>query len=77
MVKTISCQEALSKLQAYLDEELGPDAEQIVDHHIHNCRECFSRTEFEKSLRKRVESAASKKVPEDVQKRLDSLIKRF
>ena len=56
MVKSISCNEAMSKLQAYLNDEVDWPGEEEIHHHIENCRECFSRTEFEKALRDKVEN---------------------
>ena len=77
MSKNISCIAAMSKLQAYLDNEVGAPTEDDIDHHLHNCRECFSRAEFEKTLRKKVADIGSSETPEDVQHRLASLIQRF
>jgi len=77
MAKTITCIEAMSKLQAYLDNEVGGPTEQDIDHHLDNCRECFSRSEFEVTLRKKVAQISATKTPEDIQQRLTSLIKKF
>jgi anti-sigma factor (TIGR02949 family) len=77
MAKSITCIEAMSKLQAYLDNEVEGPTEEDIDNHLSNCRECFSRSEFEKTLKKRVYDSGSVEVPEDVQDRLASLIKRF
>ena len=77
MAKSITCIEAMSKLQAFLDNEVGAPTEDDIDHHLDNCRECFSRAEFEKTLRKKVAQLSVTKTPEDVQQRLASLIKKF
>jgi anti-sigma factor (TIGR02949 family) len=77
MAKTITCIEAMSKLQAYLDNEVGGPTEQDIDHHLDNCRECFSRSEFETALRKKVVQISATKTPQDIQQRLTSLIKKF
>ena len=77
MVKTISCSEAMSKLQAYLDKEVDWPSEEEIHHHIEHCRECFSRTEFEKALRNKVEKLGSEKTPADVQARLSAMVKKF
>ena len=77
MVKSISCNEAMSKLQAYLDNEVDWPGEEEIHHHIENCRECFSRTEFEKALRDKVEKLGTEKTPADVQARLSAMIKKF
>ncbi len=77
MAKSITCIEAMSKLQAYLDNEVGGPSEQDIDEHLHNCRECFSRAEFEKTLRLKVTQISEAKTPDDIQQRLASLIKKF
>lgn len=77
MVKSISCNEAMSKLQAYLDNEVDWPGEEEIHHHIENCRECFSRTEFEKALRDKVEKLGTERAPTDVQARLSAMIKKF
>ena len=77
MVKSISCNEAMSKLQAYLDDEVDWPGEEEINHHIENCRECFSRTEFEKALRNKVEKLGTERTPADVQARLSAMIKKF
>ena len=77
MANIISCTEAISKLQAYLDNELGAISEADLDHHMHHCRECMSRADFERALRKKVADSGTQEVPADVQSRLSALIKRF
>ncbi len=77
MANIISCTEAIAKLQAYLDNELGELTEADIDHHMHHCRECMSRADFERALRKKVADAGSRETPAEVQARLASLIKRF
>ena len=77
MAKSISCIEAMSRLQVYLDEEVDGPTEQDIDHHLDNCRECFSRSEFEKTLKKRVYDSGAVEVPLEIQDRLASLIRRF
>lgn len=77
MAKSITCIEAMSKLQAYLDSEVDGPTEEDIDKHLANCRECFSRSEFEQTLKKRVHDSGSVEVPQEVQDRLSSLIRRF
>ena len=73
----ITCEEVLSKLYAYLDHEVDGPTEAEIDAHLHECRECFGRADFEKRLRRRVSDTASVETPTDVRDRLESLIKRF
>ena len=77
MTQKISCEDVMSKLYAYLDNEIDAPTDAYIEEHIHHCRECFSRAEFEKTLRKRVASTVEVETPTDTRSRLESLIKRF
>lgn len=77
MVRKISCEEVMSKLYEYLDSEIDAMTEDDIDAHIEKCRECYSRIQFERVLRRKVASAAEVTTPEDTRDRLESLIKRF
>ncbi len=77
MSNKISCEEVMSKLYAYLDSEIDTLTQTDIDEHLHQCRECFSRAEFERALRKKVASAGEVTIPEETRNRMDSLMKRF
>jgi hypothetical protein len=76
-VKTIGCEEALQHLLAYLDLELGEVNHREVDHHLEICRTCFSRAEFEKSLKTRLREAGRRTVRASFEKRIKTLFGRF
>jgi len=71
--------------QAFIDKLLGDDIAAAIDAptdadicaHLHKCRECFSRIEFEKALKKKVASAAEVTTPDDTRARMEALIRRF
>lgn len=50
----IDCEEALRMLAAFLDHELDDVAVESMHAHLDTCRSCFSRTEFERQLRRRL-----------------------
>ena len=77
MANKISCEEVISKLYDYLDQELGGSTCVDIDEHIKDCRECFSRAEFERALRKKVAGSIEADTPADTRNRLEALIKRF
>ena len=77
MTRKISCEEVMTKLYAYLDDEVDALTEAEIDAHVHKCRECYSRADFEKSLRKKVAASAEMKTPIETRGRLEALIKRF
>ena len=77
MTKKLSCEEVLSKLYLYLDQEVDTPTRADLEAHIDSCRECFSRAEFENALRNKVASTAELEPPAEVKERLESLIKMF
>lgn len=76
-VKTIGCQEALKHLLGYLDLEIGEVKHREVGHHLEICRTCFSRAEFEKSLKTRLREAGQRTVRTSLEKRIKALLSRF
>ena len=77
MAHKISCEEVLSRLYDYLNNEVGGPDEADIEEHFRECRECFSRAEFEKALRKKVAGSIDVETPADTRQRLEALIKRF
>ena len=77
MTEQIKCEDVIVELYGWLDNESDPEISRKIDHHMHECRECFSRAEFERLLRRRVAGTAEQDVPEEVQQRIESLMKRF
>jgi len=77
-VDNIDCIEAIDKLYAYLDGEIE-DSETIdkVEEHLKHCNSCFTRSQLERELTKRMKKAAKKPAPESLQKRLHKLIDDF
>ena len=49
--KEITCDEALKSLLEFLDRELDTQHHAEVEQHLHRCRACYSRAEFEKRLK--------------------------
>lgn len=47
----ISCKEAVSRLYAYLDRNLGRIPEAEVEEHLKLCRHCCGEIEFAKQVR--------------------------
>lgn len=50
----IDCDEALRRLAEYLDAELDALAGEELERHLHTCRSCYSRADFERRLRSRL-----------------------
>lgn len=73
----ISCEEVIEHLFAFLDRELDDETGERIDAHLQRCRDCFTRAEFEKRLRARVQEAAEEKAPETLHRRIRDLIDSF
>jgi anti-sigma factor RsiW len=73
----ITCEEALRLLAEYLDGELHDAAQANVEQHLQRCRSCFSRVEFERQLRTKLEGLAEGSVTGTFEERIRSMIERF
>ena len=74
-IRDIDCIEAIDQLYAYLDGEVD-DARRTeeIEHHIKHCHSCFTRSQLERELTKRMKKAARKPAPETLKKRLNKLM---
>jgi mycothiol system anti-sigma-R factor len=75
--ETMSCEEALKNLFEYLDHELEGEKHQAMDAHLHECRSCFSRAEFEKRLKARLAQSGSEAPPAELKERIRKILKQF
>jgi len=73
----ISCDEALKRLFEYLDHELDAEHQGEVEQHLHDCRACYSRAEFEKRLKGKLSALGQDKAPETVGQRVRKLLERY
>lgn len=76
-VREIDCDEVMRQLFDYLDDEVNITAHDEIHHHIEECRSCFSRVEFERQLKNRIQGAGKDSAPESLQKRVTDLMKDF
>jgi mycothiol system anti-sigma-R factor len=75
--ENLRCEEVIALLLSYLDGEIDDAKRAQIDHHLEECRGCFSRAEFEKALRDRVRQAGDRQPPASLQDRIKALIDRF
>lgn len=72
-----SCEEALRRLNDYLDHELTPDERVVVMQHLEICKPCFRRFSFEQtlivSLRQKLTHV---RAPETLRAKLHILLRR-
>ena len=76
-VREIDCDDVMRQLFDYLDDEVDINAEDEIHHHIEECRSCFSRVEFERQLKGRVQGAGKDSAPESLQNRITDLMRDF
>lgn len=73
----MNCEDVLRQLYDYLDGEVDELTEADIEHHVHHCRECFSRMEFEKRLKSKVKESSTMQTPDEVQSRLMEIMRKF
>jgi mycothiol system anti-sigma-R factor len=73
----LRCEEVIAHLLHYLDGELDAAKRAAIDHHLQECRGCYSRAEFEKALRDKVGQLGNEKAPASLQRRIKALIDAF
>ncbi len=72
-----SCEEALRRLNDYLDHELTPDERVVVIQHLEICKPCFKRFSFEQTLIVSLrEKLTHLRAPETLRAKLHILLRR-
>ena len=71
----IDCEQALQQVFEYLDRELGEPERAAMHRHLHACKGCFSRVEFERLLKGKVRELRDEKASESAEQRIKSLLK--
>lgn len=67
----MTCEEAVKKLQEYIDKELDRASSEQLDKHLELCRICCDHMEFEKSMKKLVhESCFEARAPEFLKQKI-------
>lgn len=77
MSERIPCEEAIRLLATYLDGELGGMDERHVREHLHACRSCYSRAEFERRLKGSLAELRGEPVEPGFEKRIRTMIQGF
>jgi len=73
----IDCEQALKQLFVYIDHELGDGELAAMERHLHTCKSCFSRVEFEKRLKEKVGQLREDKASVEASARIRGLLKSF
>lgn len=76
-IRDIECEDAIRRIFEYVDDELDDLSHSELEHHLHHCRSCLSRADFEKALKNRVHETGGEKAPDTLYKKIHSLIEDF
>lgn len=72
--KPIDCEQALAQIFEYIDHELRVHEREAMQAHLHTCKSCFSRAEFERRLKQKLTALRARAIP-GAQARLEKLVK--
>lgn len=73
----IDCEQALDQLFEFIDHELPEGRHDAMQHHLHTCKSCFSRFEFERRLKAKLGELRENEVSSDASDRIKKLLKSF
>lgn len=75
--KEIKCEQALRQVLAYVDRELDEREHSAMQRHLHVCKSCYSRMEFERRLKRKVGELRDEEVPTRLGERIKGLLQGF
>ncbi|QTF92019.1 zf-HC2 domain-containing protein, partial [Halomonas sp. BM-2019] len=75
--RELGCEEVIERLFDYLDRELEVQQAEDIERHLTRCRDCFSRAEFERRLRARVDASGTVRAPPRLHRRIRRLLDQF
>ena len=73
----INCEQALKQILDFVDHELGEHERAAMTQHLHTCKSCFSRMEFEQRLKRKVGELREDEVTSPLSERIKGLLKSF
>ena len=73
----IDCEQALKQILEYVDHELDDERRAKMKHHLHTCKSCFSRMEFERRLKDQVGALREEEAAPSIEKRIKGLLDSF
>jgi len=71
--RKMECEEAIRLVLDYLDNELTEIDHDAMEKHLHTCRSCFSRMEFEKHLKGKLHKVESIEAPQALKDRIKKM----
>lgn len=76
-MRTLTCEEALRFLAAYLDGELDAAPGEELESHLARCRSCYSRVEFERRMKAELAALGRAPVAPAFAERIRRLLQQF
>ena len=73
----IDCEQALKQIFEFIDQELHEGDRDAMQRHLHACKSCFSRVEFERLLKEKVGQLSDEEASPHVAQRIGRLLKSF
>lgn len=75
--RTIDCEQALKQIFEFIDHELRDGDRAAMQRHLHTCKSCFSRVEFERLLKEKVGELREEEAGPHISQRIKGLLKSF
>jgi mycothiol system anti-sigma-R factor len=76
-LKELECDEAIRMVLEYLDNELEGHDHEALEAHIHKCRACYTRVEFEKRLKGMVKETPAASAPDSLKLKIKKISDQF
>ena len=73
----LECEQAIKMILEYLDKELSGHEHEAMDAHLETCRSCFSRLEFEKMLKGKMNALPIQKAPDSLRDKIKKVTGKF
>ena len=74
-IQPIDCEQALSRVFELIDHELKGSEREAMQQHLHTCKSCFSRVEFEQRLKAKLKGLRDEETSIAARGRLAKLLK--
>lgn len=75
--RDIDCETALKQIFEFIDHELNEIDHDAMEHHLHQCKSCFSRVEFEQRLKQKLGDLREAQASPELSDRIKDLLKDF
>lgn len=71
------CEQALQRLFDFLDHELADEERDAMQRHLHTCRSCYARADFEQRLKGKLATLREQVPTPSAQQRIRRLLDSF